>query len=265
METPNYYGILPAKIRYDKSLKPMEKIMYTEITALSNSKGYCHAKNSYFAELYEVHKNTVGIWINNLAKKGYISIKLIYKKNSKEIEERRVFIDGNPINVNVATYQPKDCGGYQQKDCYPINENVEDNITSNNNINNNNTHKEKIPKTCNNSKDENTPQLIKQILNKYEALRLPAYSHAPSNYVIMEVYNILGAKELFKALENMSKSEFVKNNLSINSIFKLDNLKKSLNGSFKEKIKSDKVKTKEFVETKYSDAGTEELLKKWGL
>ena len=47
--TPNYFGILPANVRYDKRLKPMEKILYTEITALANKKGYCYATNSYFA------------------------------------------------------------------------------------------------------------------------------------------------------------------------------------------------------------------------
>ena len=59
MENPNYYGILPANVRYDKNLKPMEKILYTELTALSNKNGYCNAKNIYFGKLYDVHKNTV--------------------------------------------------------------------------------------------------------------------------------------------------------------------------------------------------------------
>ena len=33
MEKPNYFGILPANVRYDKNLKPMEKILYTEISS----------------------------------------------------------------------------------------------------------------------------------------------------------------------------------------------------------------------------------------
>ena len=28
MERPEYYGILPSKVRYDERLKPMEKIMF---------------------------------------------------------------------------------------------------------------------------------------------------------------------------------------------------------------------------------------------
>ena len=51
MEKSSYYGILPANVRYDKRLKPMEKILYSEITALANVYGYCYAENSYFKTL----------------------------------------------------------------------------------------------------------------------------------------------------------------------------------------------------------------------
>ncbi|MCA9326758.1 helix-turn-helix domain-containing protein [Candidatus Saccharibacteria bacterium] len=71
---PAYYGILPANVRYSPDLRPMEKIMFTEITALSNKDGYCSASNSYFAELYEVDPKTVGRWIRNLEKHGFVEI-----------------------------------------------------------------------------------------------------------------------------------------------------------------------------------------------
>lgn len=129
MENPGYYGILPANIRYDKNLKPMEKIMYSELTALSNKNGYCNASNSYFAELYEVHKNTVGLWINHLEKLGYIKSQLIYE--GKEIKERRIFI--TPINEKIDTYQLKDLDPINKKIDTPINEKIEDNNTSINN------------------------------------------------------------------------------------------------------------------------------------
>lgn len=38
METPNYYAVIPAEIRYDKKLKANEKLLYGEITALANKK-----------------------------------------------------------------------------------------------------------------------------------------------------------------------------------------------------------------------------------
>jgi len=40
-ENPNYYSILPANVRYDKKLTPFEKILYSEIVALTNKDGYC--------------------------------------------------------------------------------------------------------------------------------------------------------------------------------------------------------------------------------
>ena len=103
MENPNYYAILPADVRYDKRLKANEKILYSEITALANAKGYCYAKNQYFAELYDVHKNTISSWISHLCELGYLRLELIVKGDSKEIQERRIYISVPPINENIDT------------------------------------------------------------------------------------------------------------------------------------------------------------------
>lgn len=132
MEAPAYYGILPANIRYDKNLKPMEKIMYSELTALSNKNGYCNATNSYFAELYEVSKNTVSLWISDLEKAGYIKTKLIYESGTKNIKERRIFI-ADPITKNDDTYYEKEVDPITKNDDTPITKNREDNNTSINN------------------------------------------------------------------------------------------------------------------------------------
>lgn len=132
MENPGYYGILPANIRYDKNLKPMEKIMYSELTALSNKNGYCNATNSYFAELYEVSKNTVSLWVSDLEKAGYIKTKLIYEPGTKNIKERRIYI-ANPITKNNDTYHEKKVDPITKNNDTPITKNREDNNTSINN------------------------------------------------------------------------------------------------------------------------------------
>ena len=115
---PNYYAIIPANIRYDNSLKAIEKLMYGEITALTNKEGYCFAKNGYFAELFEVANNTVSRWISNLEKKGYIKVDIIRDKRG-QILERRIFI--------VNTYLQNCRYLYIQKEIYPIYKIVEDN------------------------------------------------------------------------------------------------------------------------------------------
>ena len=132
MEAPGYYGILPANVRYDKNLKPMEKIMYSELTALCNKNGYCNATNSYFAELYEVNKNTVSLWIGDLEKAGYIKTKLIYEPGTKNIKERRIYI-ADPITKNNDTYHEKEVDPITKNNDTPITKNREDNNTSINN------------------------------------------------------------------------------------------------------------------------------------
>ena len=87
----NYYAIIPAKIRYDKNLKPAEKILYGELTALSNKNGYCHAQNRYFADLYNERKETDSRWISHLQSLGYIYTELI-EKEQQEVISRHIYV-----------------------------------------------------------------------------------------------------------------------------------------------------------------------------
>lgn len=146
-EMPNYYSIMPADVRYDKRLKANEKIIYSEITALSNKYGYCTAGNAYFAELYESSKATVSRWISHLEDCGYIKVKIVYEEDGKTIKQRRIYLanayveeeETNPIDNNDNTLLTKTSRGYVQKSQDPIDEKVKDNNTSNNITSINNT------------------------------------------------------------------------------------------------------------------------------
>ena len=123
MTKPTYYAIIPAKVRYS-SLKPNAKLLYGEITALSNKLGYCFATNNYFAELYGVNKNTVSRWLTDLKKLGFITI-TIERDSNNEITKRIIGID--------------------KKDDTPIDKKGKGNNTSNfNNTSNNIYIKEKF-------------------------------------------------------------------------------------------------------------------------
>tara|TARA_R110000796_G_scaffold231287_3_gene349159 strand:+ start:939 stop:1583 length:645 start_codon:yes stop_codon:yes gene_type:complete len=93
MDRPNYYAIIPAEVRYS-NIKPSAKLLYGEITCLSNLKGYCYATNNYFSLLYKVSKNTISLWIKSLNDAGFIQVEMMYK--GKQIIERRMTI----INFN---------------------------------------------------------------------------------------------------------------------------------------------------------------------
>ena len=133
-------------------------------------------------------------------------------------------------------------------------------------INNTHTEEEKNIENRECKKDgmENTPVEIQQILKKYKELNLPDFDYRPENYILLRAYGELGATKLFEALTLMSQSKFVKNNMSVNAIFKVENLKKAINGNFKDKIykgkKSISDTKKEFKEIEYEDS-TGEFIK----
>ena len=99
-EQKSYYAIIPANVRYDAELTPNAKLLYGEITALCNEKGYCWAKNEYFAKLYKTSEKTITRWIRNLADKGYIEteVKIFRYEDGTVKKMRYVHIDRNVHN-----------------------------------------------------------------------------------------------------------------------------------------------------------------------
>ena len=91
----SYYAIIPANVRYDKTLPANAKLLYGEITALCNEKGYCWASNNYFAVLYEVSKETISRWIKALSDNKYIYTEFTYEKDTKQITGRLIRINRN--------------------------------------------------------------------------------------------------------------------------------------------------------------------------
>ena len=142
LESPSFYAILTADVRYDKSIPANAKLLFAEITALANKEGYCFASNNYFARLYKVTPQAISKWVNLLQKAGYIIID--YIRDGKEIKERHIFVGNKSKNVstnidevstnidevstNIDEGINKGLMGYQQK--------IKDNITNNNKLNN---------------------------------------------------------------------------------------------------------------------------------
>ncbi|WP_437824817.1 helix-turn-helix domain-containing protein [Tenacibaculum mesophilum] len=99
-QEPAYYSIIPAPVRYDKRLTPNAKILYAEITSLTNKLGFCYANNRYFENLYQVSKQSINFWLKQLEEYGYIERHVYRDKGSKEILNRYITIFEKPIQVN---------------------------------------------------------------------------------------------------------------------------------------------------------------------
>ena len=100
---PAYYAIIPASVRYDKTLTANAKLLYGEITALCNEKGYCWASNAYFARLYSMSRiQTISEWISALSKAGYIDVVI----DSNTHQERKIYMT-EPLRKNVTPLTEK--------------------------------------------------------------------------------------------------------------------------------------------------------------
>lgn len=217
MENKNYFAIIPAPVRYCKDLKANEKLMYGELTALSNDKGFCFASNEYFSNLYDVSKTSISKWISNLEKNGFIKIKMIYEPGTKQIKQRRIYI---------APLLKKSSIPIEEKLNTPIEEKLKDIyiLTNNNNINNNNSTK---------SKKRQYSEKTKKAFSHFAALFPLKYrpkTDAQKNKWLdcldkierLDGYNL---REVYNVSKELRNDEFWQNNFL--SILKLRNTDKN--------------------------------------
>ena len=134
-DKPNYYAIIPAEVRYNPNINANEKLLYGEISALSNKYGYCIATNEYFALLYNVSTRTITDWIKALEDMTYLS---------SEIEVKR-YDDGTIKKIRKLYINHIE---NSQHDHIEVSRNnhIEENFSYNNTSNINNINKKEIYK-----------------------------------------------------------------------------------------------------------------------
>ncbi|EGO7920656.1 helix-turn-helix domain-containing protein [Enterococcus faecalis] len=147
-EHRGFYAIIPAIVRYDNQLNGNAKLLYGELTALANERGYCWATNQYFASLYNVSKRTIISWMKQLEKRKYIKIQVFYKPDSKIVDRRHIYILPFPTDTEFYTPSEENFITYGKN----IHEGGEENFTtsSEENFTENNTL---INNTKNNTKN----------------------------------------------------------------------------------------------------------------
>lgn len=69
---PSFWAVIPATVRYDKTVGSTAKLLFAEITALSNIEGYCWASNNYFASLFDISITQVSRLIKDLEDRGFL-------------------------------------------------------------------------------------------------------------------------------------------------------------------------------------------------
>lgn len=168
---PGFIAYLPSKVRYDNSLPFGARIIYAEISALCNAKGYCWANNKYFADLYNNSKDTISRWIADLEKQGYIKCFV----SQEEGNSRKIYLVNSALDYlseqlplgqkesKVSAKMPK---GSRQKSREGIGKNAEHNSIDNNIINNIDNNKENEKFSEPEKKEIEKPSLKKPNENK---------------------------------------------------------------------------------------------------
>lgn len=199
-QQPGYYSILTASVRYDKDLNANEKILFSEITALSNKHGYCTASNKYFSNLFQADERSIRRWISNLKQHGYIKMNLITK--DKEIIARRIYPMSGGGDRNVR--------GYGQKCPEGGDRNVLYNNTSNNNTSNNNILSGKEPDPTPEPEDKEKSELTQKTSDSQKSETTSKTDNIPYDRVIKYLNAKAGTnyRATSKATQRLIKARF---------------------------------------------------------
>jgi len=113
---PGYWAVIPSQVRYDPDIPPSAKLLYAEISSLTDLRGYCYATNAYFEQLYGLSERTVIRLIKILMHAGYIRV----EDNEGGKTQRKIYAGINPLSETP----DKNVSTPRQKCQYPPDKNV---------------------------------------------------------------------------------------------------------------------------------------------
>lgn len=109
-QVPSFVSVLPSFVRYCKDLSAFDKVLYSEISALTNLYGFCYASNNYFASLYNVSVSTIIRSLATLKANKFIYVKS-YQDPESNFLYRCIFLgsfDFETIRKNTPNFTNQD-------------------------------------------------------------------------------------------------------------------------------------------------------------
>ena len=115
-EKPGYWAVIPAGVRYNEQIPPNAKLLYAEISSLTQEDGYCWASNEYFQKVFGFSERSVQRLIRALAESGFIRIE------NGDSKKRKIYAGINPLygqdsnGAKNGTVEPRqNCHRYPDK------------------------------------------------------------------------------------------------------------------------------------------------------
>jgi DNA-binding transcriptional ArsR family regulator len=168
-EKPNFWSVTPAYIRYHEDLSDFAKLLYSEIMALSNKNGYCHANNNYFEVVFKKSQPTISKSITDLEELDLIKV------GSRDGSEPRKITP----QVKIDYTPPK------KKSLGEVKETFSHNNTSNNNTSN--TISKDIVELPKNQLPIKGNSSLQRVINFYSSVWKERYGRYPvsTNYALL--------------------------------------------------------------------------------
>lgn len=185
-DTPSFYAIITAEVRYDNNLTDSEKLLYGEITALANKKGYCWSSNKYFADLYEVTKGTISKRISNLVDEDYLKRQVIRDDDNKIIERKLYPLNTIGYNLNKSEGM--------------VNKNQESTTRTNTTSNNN---------TMSSKEDDEIKEVWQQYKSIFADYYKPRVFSKKRKVHIRQRLKTYSVDELIKAMKSIATNDYM--------------------------------------------------------
>lgn len=185
-ENPNNYGIIPAKVRYSTAISDFEKILFVELTALSDESGFAFASNRYLAERFGKSESTISRCISNLEAAKFVHREVV-RNEKKEIIQRKLYplcdYLGRDLYANLGI-------PIRKNEDTPIRKNDKGNSKKIINIKNNNINEEPkiendILATVHDQVDETAVKVVEVITSK---AKTPKYIYPPAQEELIPLF-----------------------------------------------------------------------------
>lgn len=103
---PSFWAVIPATVRYSDKIGSTAKLIYAEVTALSNTQGYCWAPNSYFAKLFRISIEQVSRLISDLCREGFLK-SFVDNENRRKLYPQVSIDSQSVLEINGKTLAGK--------------------------------------------------------------------------------------------------------------------------------------------------------------
>ena len=102
---PGYWAVVPAVVRYDTHIPPNAKLLYAELSALADGRGYCFPSNAYLSEVFTLTDTSVRRLLKALSERGYINVDVTRDQKTHEVVSRAIYIGLNPLRDKTPSAQ----------------------------------------------------------------------------------------------------------------------------------------------------------------